>query len=109
MGDFTSRQRVAAALEHREADRVPIDVGGSRVPGMSAIAYKNLLEALGHREDIRLYDIKQQLAMVSLEIGETLGMKARTWVERNRDWDVLVERYIAAYAQLLGRKSEADS
>jgi uroporphyrinogen decarboxylase len=73
MGDFTSRQRVAAALEHREADRVPIDVGGSRVSGMSAIAYKNLLEALGHREDIRLYDIKQQLAMVSLEIGETLG------------------------------------
>jgi hypothetical protein len=64
---------VAAGLDHREADRVPIDVGGSRVSGMSAIAYKNLLKALGHREAIKLYDIKQQLAMVSLEIAKTLG------------------------------------
>ena len=73
MSGFTSRERVAAALDHREADRVPIDVGGSRVSGISAIAYNNLLKALGRGEQIRLYDIKQQLAMVSPEVAEILG------------------------------------
>ena len=73
MSNFTSRERVAAALDHREADRVPIDVGGSRVSGISAIGYKNLLKTLGRSEEIKLYDIKQQLAMVSLEIAEILG------------------------------------
>ena len=73
MSKFTSRERVAAALDHSEPDRVPIDVGGSRVSGISAIAYKNLLKELGHSEEIKLYDIKQQLAMVSLEIAEILG------------------------------------
>jgi uroporphyrinogen decarboxylase len=73
MSGLTSRERVTAALDHREPDRVPIDVGGSRVSGISAIAYKNLLKALGRKEEIRLYDIKQQLAMVSLKVAEILG------------------------------------
>ena len=73
MGNFTSRERVATALDHREADYVPIDVGGSRISGISAIAYNNLLQALGRSEKIKLYDIKQQLAMVSLETAEFLG------------------------------------
>jgi uroporphyrinogen decarboxylase len=73
MSNFTSRERVAAALDHREADRVPIDVGGSRVSGISAIAYRNLLTALGRSEEIKLYETKQQLAMVSLEVAEILG------------------------------------
>jgi len=73
LSNLSSRERVAAALDHREADRVPIDVGGSRVSGISAIAYKNLLKMLGRSEEIRLYDIKQQLAMVSLKVAEILG------------------------------------
>lgn len=73
MAQLTSRERVTAALDHREPDRVPIDIGGSRVTGISAVAYKNLLEKLGIQEDIKLYDIKQQLALVSLEVADLLG------------------------------------
>ena len=73
MAQLTGRERVAAALDHRKPDRVPLDIGGSRVTGISAIAYKNLLEKLGIQEDIKLYDIKQQLAVVSLEVAELLG------------------------------------
>jgi uroporphyrinogen decarboxylase len=73
MAQLTGRERVAAALDHREPDRVPLDIWGSRVTGISAIAYNNLLEKLGLQEDIKLYDIKQQLAVVSLEVAELLG------------------------------------
>lgn len=38
------------------------------------------------------------------EVGEALGARARTWVAQNRDWDILVGRYVEAYAALLGRK-----
>ncbi len=35
---LTSRQRVALALSHQEADRVPVDLGGSPTTGMQASA-----------------------------------------------------------------------
>ncbi|MGI9427636.1 MAG: uroporphyrinogen decarboxylase family protein [Bythopirellula sp.] len=52
---------------------MPIDLGGSRVTGIAAIAYRNLLEHLGIEEEIRLFDIKQQLAMPSVEVVNRLG------------------------------------
>ena len=70
---MTSRERVRAALNHQETDRVPIDFGGSRVTGIGALAYKNLLKHLGLREDIYLYDSKQQLAEPSLAVINRLG------------------------------------
>ena len=73
MSELTSRERVVAALNHEETDRVPIDFGGSRITGIAAIAYKNLLRHLGRDEDIRLYDIKQQLAQPSLEMIKLMG------------------------------------
>lgn len=52
---------------------MPIDIGGSRVTGIAAIAYRNLLEHLGVEEEVRLFDIKQQLAMPSVAVVERLG------------------------------------
>jgi len=54
MHTLTSRERVRFALNHKEANRVPVDVGGSRVTGMAAIAYKNVLAHLDWREDIHV-------------------------------------------------------
>jgi uroporphyrinogen decarboxylase len=70
---MTSRERVTAALNHEVTDRVPIDMGGTRVTGMAALAYHRLLEHLGLDEPIRLYDIKQQLALPSLDVVDRLG------------------------------------
>ena len=44
---MTSRERVLAAFEHREADRVPLDLSGHRSSGIAAIAYPKLRECLG--------------------------------------------------------------
>ena len=73
MNTLTSRDRVRRALNHEETDRVPVDFGASRITGIAAIAYKNLLHHLGRQEDIRVYDIKQQLALPSLEMIHRLG------------------------------------
>ena len=44
---MSSRERVLAAVNHREPDRVPLDLGGSRVTGIDASAYVALRAALG--------------------------------------------------------------
>jgi glycosyltransferase involved in cell wall biosynthesis len=37
------------------------------------------------------------------DLRTDLGIRARKWVEANRDWRVLVERYITAYEKLTQR------
>jgi uroporphyrinogen decarboxylase len=59
---MTSRERVRLALEHKEADRVPIDFGAMRSTGIQAIAYHNLTKHLGYHGQTKMYDIYQQLA-----------------------------------------------
>ena len=44
---MTSRERVALALQHREADRIPLDLGASAVTGMHVSAVYTLRQALG--------------------------------------------------------------
>lgn len=69
------RQRVLAALEHREADRVPVDFGGHRSSGIAAIAYAKLRRALRLPErPIRVYDPVQQLAIIDQDVLDQFGI-----------------------------------
>jgi uroporphyrinogen decarboxylase len=61
---LTSRERVHAALSHREPDRIPIDLGGFQT-GIHRRAYEALLGHLGLAEDIVVLDPVQQLAVPS--------------------------------------------
>ncbi len=60
---MTSRERIIAAIEHRQPDKVPVDLGGTPSSGISAIAYGNLKRHLGlNHGHTRMYDVVQQLA-----------------------------------------------
>lgn len=66
---MTSYERVKAALEHREPDRVPFDLGGSVLTGINRRAYENLRRYLGlPRVEPRLVDATQQLARVDADL-----------------------------------------
>jgi uroporphyrinogen decarboxylase len=45
------RERVLAALDHRETDRVPVDMGSTIVTTLTRLAYQPLLEHLGMSPD----------------------------------------------------------
>lgn len=47
MAEMTPRQRVLAAIDHREPDRVPIVLGASNATGIKARPYRELKEVLG--------------------------------------------------------------
>ncbi len=87
------RERVLAALNHHEADRVPIDLGGHRSSGVAAIAYAKLRKHLGlEPRPVRVYDPIQQLAIVdqdvldlfhvdTIELGRGFALDDQHWVD----------------------------
>lgn len=71
--NWTSRKRVEAAINHREADRIPYDLGGTILTGIHEKAYRRLREYLGlPRVEIEIEDMHQQLARVHEDVKERL-------------------------------------
>jgi len=88
---MTPRERVLAALNHTEPDRVPVDFGGHRSSGMMAIAYAKLKDALGIASGgIYVYDMIQQLAIVEPPVLDALGIDVvemgRGFLTEEADW-----------------------
>jgi uroporphyrinogen decarboxylase len=61
---MTFRERVVKALNHKEPDRIPIDLGGFQT-GIHKRAYEALVSHLGLEEEIKILDPIQQLAVPS--------------------------------------------
>ncbi|MBI2435430.1 MAG: methyltransferase [Candidatus Hydrogenedentes bacterium] len=88
---MNSRERVLAALNHQEPDRVPVDFSGHRSSGIAAIAYARLREHLGlPKKTIRVYDPVQQLAIIDDDILDRFGVDTielgRAFALDDRDW-----------------------
>jgi len=82
---------VLAALEHREPDRVPIDLSGHRSSGISALLYPKLRQALNLApRPVRVYDPVQQLAIVDPDVLDRFGVDTlelgRGFALQDRDW-----------------------
>lgn len=77
---MTPRQRVLAALNHTEPDRVPYDQGTTMVTGIHRLAYQRLAEALGFADlpPAGLLDPVQQLAMPHEAVLQAMGVDTRS-------------------------------
>lgn len=87
---MTSRERILATINHREPDRVPIDMGATPSSGISAIAYSNLLAHLKKDLPVQIYDVVQQLAQPDMTVIDMFGVDVldigRTFNEKPTDW-----------------------
>lgn len=71
---MNSRERIQAALNHREPDIVPIDFNGHRSSGIMAQAYVKLRELLELQpSELYVYDFIQQLALVEDDVLDIVG------------------------------------
>jgi len=74
---MTSRERVRLALDHKEADCVPLDLGGSVVSGMHVDSVYRLRQGLGLDEPgtpVKLIEPCQMLGEISPDLIEALGV-----------------------------------
>jgi len=74
------------ALEHREPDRVPVDLGATESSGITGIAYNRLKKHLGLSGRTRIYDISQMICKVEEPVVERAGSDAVPLLIEPRDW-----------------------
>jgi len=87
----TSRERILAAINHKEPDRVPIDLSATPSSGISAIAYGNLVKHIGRPDlSVQIYDVVQQLAQPDMAVLDQFGVDVldigRTFNDQPSDW-----------------------
>lgn len=74
---MNSRERVAMALNHKEPDRVPLDLGGSVVTGMHVSSVYLLRQALGLDSPgtpVKVIEPYQMLGEIKPDLMEALGV-----------------------------------
>ena len=88
---MTSRERILAAINHQQPDRIPVDMGATPSSGISAIAYSNLVKHIGKPDlPVLVYDVVQQLAQPDDQIIELFGIDVldigRAFNDQKSDW-----------------------
>jgi uroporphyrinogen decarboxylase len=65
---MNSRDRILSAINHRQPDRIPVDLGATPSSGISMVAYNNLIKYLGltHLEN-HVYDVIQEVTQPQME------------------------------------------
>ena len=70
-----SRQRVLAALAHREPDRVPIDLGSTGVTGIHVSCVAALRDHYGlEQRPVKVHEPYQMLGLVEEDLQQALGV-----------------------------------
>ncbi len=114
---MNSRERVKVTLNHKEPDKVPIDLGGNQ-SSIHIKAYKNLLNYLEIEDkNIQYADFVQQIVRPCDEILERFGIDIRYiqplgGMVRVQEMEPLYEgKYVGLYDQFdvfWGEKAEKD-
>jgi len=88
---MNSRERILTAINHREPDRVPFDLGACQVTGIHVVAYQNLRKALGLPEvELKLCDAVQQLASIDDDVVARMNIDTRGLYPLNsHNWQVV--------------------
>jgi len=93
---MNSRERIKAALNHQQPDRVPIDCGGHMSSNFSIQAYRNLREYLGlEKKELYVCDVIQQLVFPDKDVLDMFGIDTvnygaefRDHAEYWKDWEL---------------------
>lgn len=88
---MTSRERIQAAILHKQPDRVPVDMSSTPSSGISAIAYSNLVRHIGKPDlPVLIYDVVQQLAQPDDFLLDMFGVDVidigRAFNDTPADW-----------------------
>jgi len=83
---MTSRERIINTLQHKEPDKIPIDLGATDSSGITAIAYNKLKKELGLSSPTQIIDIGQMIAKVDFRILGKIGVDAVPLLIEPRKW-----------------------
>lgn len=92
---MTSRERIRTTLKHKEADRIPIDLGSTIVSSICKGAYIDLMDHLGFdikKEKIEIMDIVQQLPELDQRLLDWIQVDAVSLTTNSPStWELKIE------------------
>ncbi|RPI25588.1 MAG: methyltransferase [Acidobacteria bacterium] len=72
---MTSKERLRAALNHRQPDAIPIDLGGTAVTGISAACIAALRDRYGlEKRLVKVFDPLQLIGILDEDLKQALGL-----------------------------------
>jgi len=77
MKEYTSFDRVAAALDHKEPDRVPLDFGAAEVASINIHIMRRLRRYLGMSEEVTLDNTVIQTGKMEDDLIERLNVDVK--------------------------------
>ncbi|HWQ53410.1 MAG TPA: uroporphyrinogen decarboxylase family protein [Bryobacteraceae bacterium] len=91
---MNAKERLQAALRHREPDGIPIDFGGTSVTGIHVSAVAALREAYGlEKRPVKVHEPYQMLGLLDDDLKEAMGIDVEGAFPRdtmfgfaNRNW-----------------------
>jgi len=88
---LSSKNVVLQSINHKQPEKLPLDLGGTPSSGICAIAYNRLKAALGITDrNNRIYDVVQQVTQPELNVLNALQVDVlcigRTFNDKPEDW-----------------------
>jgi uroporphyrinogen decarboxylase len=87
---LTQRERVKLALEHKEPDKVPADLGGTVHTGIHKKAYEVLANHIGYSANkLQIDNVVEQIVIVEPEFFDAMGIEqhfVRIDLEKASNW-----------------------
>jgi uroporphyrinogen-III decarboxylase len=72
---MTSKERIRAAIEHRQPDRVPVDFGSSAITGIHCTVVEDLRDRYGlEPHPVKICEPYQMLGMVEEDLLDAMGI-----------------------------------
>ncbi|HTS61719.1 MAG TPA: uroporphyrinogen decarboxylase family protein [Candidatus Acidoferrales bacterium] len=91
---MTSKQRVIAAVGHREPDRVPIDFGSTSVTGLHASCVAALRDWFGlERRPVKIHEPGQMLGLIEEDLKQAMGLDVDGLFRRNTKFGFPVDNW----------------
>jgi len=83
---MTHRERILKTLQHKEPDRIPVDLGATESSGIMGIAYNRLKKHLGITGKTQIYDMMQMIAKVEMPVVKAVDADAIPLLIEPKQW-----------------------
>ncbi|MHC4874179.1 MAG: uroporphyrinogen decarboxylase family protein, partial [Planctomycetota bacterium] len=83
---MNSREKILTALNHKEPDRIPRDLGGTESSGMTAFSLHKLQNRLGLTDNIKIFEPYQYVGYIPEKIKEQFKIDTANLTREPEQW-----------------------
>jgi len=88
------KERIRAALSHKNPDRIPVDFGGTPVTGIHVLAIEGLRDYFGlEKKPVKVIEPYQMLGEIDIELKDIIGVDTIGIIPKNNMFGIANENW----------------